>query len=165
RSVLADQALAGPVPRPQADTPAPCPLLARGRGMRQALRASVAVVTSLALVTVPAVAEPTATAPAQAPLTIRIGQAQDFSRIEFRWAAGAQMGAHRDGQVLTLSFSRDAKPDLATLKSVPLKWIKSVDVRHDKGRIAFILTLTDDADAATGVADGADFVNVFARQK
>jgi len=133
--------------------------------MRQALRASVAVVTSLALVTVPAVAEPTATAPAQAPLTIRIGQAQDFSRIEFRWAAGAQMGAHRDGQVLTLSFSRDAKPDLATLKSVPLKWIKSVDVRHDKGRIAFVLTLTDDADAATGVADGADFVNVFARQK
>jgi tetratricopeptide (TPR) repeat protein len=133
--------------------------------MRQVLRASVAAAACFALVTVPALAEPTTAAPAQAPLAIRIGQAQDFSRIEFRWAAGAEMGAHRDGQVLTLSFNRDAKPDLSTLKSVPLKWIKSVDVRHDKGRIAFVLTLTDDADAATGVADGADFVNVFARQK
>ena len=74
------------------------------------------------------------------------------------------MGVKRAGQVLTLSFSRDAHPDLGLLKSVPLKWVKSVDVRHEKGGIVFALTLADDADAVTGVADGADFVNVFAKQ-
>jgi tetratricopeptide (TPR) repeat protein len=49
------------------------------------------------------------------------------------------------------------------LKTAPLKWVKSVDVRHEKGGIVFVLTLTDDADAITGAADGADFVNVFAK--
>ena len=133
--------------------------------LAQPLRAAVAAITAAALSVAPALAEPPVVAPAQAALTIRIGQAEDFSRIEFRWAAGAGMTAHRDGQVLTLSFGRDAKPDLGALKSVPLKWIKSVGVRHDKGRIAFVLTLMDDADATTGMADGADFVNVFAKQK
>ena len=51
------------------------------------------------------------------------------------------------------------------MKSVPLKWIKSVDVRHEKGGVVFALTLSDDdADAVTNVADGADFVTVFAKQ-
>ncbi len=129
------------------------------------MRAAVAAIAALAIVAAPAAAEAPAPATAQAPLTIRVGQADDFSRIEFRWAAGAQMGAKRDRQVLTLSFSRDAAhPDLGLLKSVPLKWIKSVDVRHEKGGVVFALTLADDADAVTGVADGADFVNVFAKQ-
>ena len=98
-------------------------------------------------------------------LTIRVGQADQFSRIEFRWgAAEAAMGVKRDGQVLRVSFSRDAHPDLSTLKSVPLKWVKSVDVRHEKGGLVFVITLTDDGDALTGQADGADFVNLFAKQ-
>lgn len=101
--------------------------------LAQPLRSAVAAIAAAALSVAPAVAEAPTAAPVLAPLTIRVGQAEDFSRIEFRWAAGAQMGAHRDGQVLTISFSRDAKPDLGLLKSVPLKWIKSVDVRHEKG--------------------------------
>jgi tetratricopeptide (TPR) repeat protein len=73
------------------------------------------------------------------------------------------MGAHRDGQTLTLSFGRDAHPDVATLKTVPLKWVKAVEVKHQKTGLAFVLTLADGADALTGAADGADFVNVFAK--
>ncbi|HEY1750374.1 MAG TPA: endoglucanase [Caulobacteraceae bacterium] len=126
------------------------------------LRAAVAALAIAAVAAAPAVAE--APAAADPGLSIRIGQAADFSRIEFRWAAGAQMGASRQGQVLLVSFNRDAHPDLATLKTVPLKWLKSVDVRHEKGGIVFALTLTDDADAVTGVADGADFVNIYAKQ-
>jgi hypothetical protein len=113
----------------------------------QPLRAAVAAIAALAIAAAPAAAEAPAAAPAQAALTIRIGQAEDFSRVEFRWAAGAQMGVRRAGQVLTISFSRDAKPDLGILKTVPLKWIKSVDVRHEKGGVVFALTLSDDADA------------------
>ncbi len=73
------------------------------------------------------------------------------------------MSAERQGQTLTIGFNRDAKPDLATLKTVPLKWVKSIEARHVGGAISFVLTLADDADAVTGNADGADFVNVFAK--
>jgi len=129
----------------------------------QPLRAAVAAFAAAAVAVAPAVAE-APLPPAPSPLSIRVGQADSFSRIEFRWSQSAQMAARRDGQVLTLSFSRDAKPDIAVLKSAPLKWIKSVDVRHEKGGIVFVLTLTDDAEETTGVADGADFVNVYAKQ-
>ncbi len=131
--------------------------------MKAALRGAVAAIAIAAVVAAPVVAETPIAAPPG--LTVRVGQADQFSRIEFRWGSGsAAMGVKRDGQVLRVSFSRDAHPDLATLKSVPLKWVKSVDVRHEKGGLVFVITLTDDGDALTGEADGADFVNVFAKQ-
>jgi hypothetical protein len=130
--------------------------------LAQSLRAAIAAVAVASVVAAPAFGE--APIVVQPGLTIRVGQAEDFSRIEFRWAAGAQMGTKREGQVLTVAFSRDAHPDISTLKSVPLKWLKSADVRHEKGGVVFVLTLADDADAVTGVADGADFVNLYAKQ-
>jgi tetratricopeptide (TPR) repeat protein len=97
-------------------------------------------------------------------LTIRVGQADAFSRIEFRWGGGVPMFARRDGQKLLVAFPRDANPDLSTLKVAPLKWLKGVAARHDRGALVLELTLADDADAATGEADGADFVNIFAKK-
>jgi tetratricopeptide (TPR) repeat protein len=132
--------------------------LAQGWG-----RGLVAAIAIGALVAAPVAAETPIVA--QPGLTLRVGQADQFSRIEFRWGAGAAgMNVHRNGQVLRIGFARDAHPDLSTLKSVPLKWVKSVDVRHEKGGLAFVITLTDDGDALTGEADGADFVNIFAKQ-
>jgi len=132
-------------------------------GFKAALRAATAAIAIVAIAAAPVAAEtPIATPPG---LSVRVGQADAFSRIEFRWGAGdAQMGVNRIGQVLRLSFGRDAHPDLSTLKSVPLKWVKSIDVRHEKGGLVFVITLTDDGDALTGAADGADFVNIFAKQ-
>jgi tetratricopeptide (TPR) repeat protein len=124
------------------------------------LRAGVAAAVSLGLTVAPVAAETPISA---AGLSVRTGQAADFSHVEFRWAAAAKMSVQRAGQVLTIRFNRDAQPDLAVLKTAPLKWVKSVAVRHDKGAIVFVIALTDDADAMTGVADGADFVNVFAK--
>ncbi len=96
-------------------------------------------------------------------LTIHVGQAKDFSRVDFKWTTRARMTVSRSGQVLTIRFDRDARPNVATLQTFPLKWIKSVDVRHDGGAIEFVFTLADGADAVTGEADGANFVNVFAK--
>ena len=130
---------------------------------RHAGHALAAAGGALLLAASPVAAE--APTPATAPgLGIRIGQAADYSRIEFRWRARTAMGVRRVGQVLRVSFSRDAKPDLVDLKTVPLKWLKSSDVRHEKGGLVFVLTLTDDADATTGEADGADFVNIYAKK-
>ena len=118
--------------------------------------------TAFALITAPVAAE--TPIPAAPGLTIRVGQADDFSRVEFRWGGSVAMGVKRQGQVLTVSFSRDAQPDLANLHVVPLKWLKSAQVRHEKGGIVFVLTLDDNADAMTGQADGADYVNIFAKK-
>ena len=132
------------------------------RGGGRLLHALTAAVTAFALITAPVAAE--TPIPAAPGLTIRVGQADDFSRVEFRWGGSVAMGVKRQGQVLTVSFSRDAQPDLADLHVVPLKWLKSAVVRHEKGGIVFVLTLTDDADAMTGQADGADYVNIFAKK-
>ncbi len=95
------------------------------------------------------------------PLTIRVGEAKDLSHIEFRWAGGAKMSARRDGQTLTLRFSRDAHPDLARLRVDPPQFLKTAEARTVGGRLELLLTLADDADANSGFADGAAYVNLF----
>lgn len=100
---------------------------------------------------------------AAASLEVRTAQAKDFTRIEFRWAGGARVSHRRNGQTLTLRFSRDARPDLSNLKVFPPRWLKGVDARHVGGGLEVDLTLADEAEAKVGAADGAIFVNLFKR--
>ncbi len=106
---------------------------------------------------------PTLAFAAASPLEVRTAQARDFTRIEFRWAGGARVSQRRDGQTLTLRFSRDAKPDLSTLRIMPPKWLKGAQARQTGGGLEIDLLLADDADAKVGSADGAIYVNLFAR--
>ncbi len=106
---------------------------------------------------------PTLAFAAASPLEVRTAQAKDFTRIEFRWAGGARVSQRRDGQTLTLRFSRDAKPDLSTLRIMPPKWLKGAQARHVGGGLEIDLLLADDAEAKVGSADGAIYVNLFAR--
>jgi tetratricopeptide (TPR) repeat protein len=94
-------------------------------------------------------------------LSVHVAQAKDFSRIEFRWAGKAAYKTRREGQKLFVSFSRDAKPDVAELKVLPPKWVSGVEVTHPAGAIEFVFTLADNADAKLGFADGATYLNVF----
>jgi tetratricopeptide (TPR) repeat protein len=133
--------------------------------LRTAFRSGVAA-ACIAATAAPvgwAAAPAPAKAPAKGPLEIRIGTSEDFSRIEFRWQGGARVTSRRDGQVLTLRFSRDAAPNLADLKVAPPRWLKSVSSQRVGGALEIALTLTDDADAKVGEADGATFVNLFAK--
>ncbi len=95
------------------------------------------------------------------PLDVRVGQAKDLSHIEFRWTGGAKMEARRDGQTLTLDFSRDANPDISRLNVDPPRYLKGAKAVENGGKLQLVLTLTDDGDAKAGVADGAPFVNLF----
>ncbi len=106
---------------------------------------------------------PTLAFAAASPLEVRTAQARDFTRIEFRWAGGARVSQRRDGQTLTLRFSRDAKPDLSTLRIMPPKWLKGAQARQTGGGLEIDLLLADDADAKVGSADGAIYVNLFAK--
>ena len=122
------------------------------------LRVSLAALSIVAAVAAPVAAE--SPLPAATGLSLRVGQADNFSRLEFRWAGGARLAVRRAGQVVTVSFNRDARPDLSPITAVPLKWVRSIETHHDGGVISFVITLTDDADFSMGRADGADFINI-----
>jgi tetratricopeptide (TPR) repeat protein len=119
--------------------------------LRQTLRAGVAAI-AVAAVVAPAGAAPSS-------IDVRVAQADGFSRLEFKGAPDAQV--KRAGQTLTLTFPRDADPDIARLRTAPPKWIKTAEKKHVGGHLQLILTLADDADVKTGSADGAMFVNLF----
>ena len=132
--------------------------------LRRALHSSVAAICIASLVA-PAgqAAAPKAPAPRAAPggLEVRVAQARDFSRIEFHGAAAPAV--KRDGQLLTLTFGRDSNPDISRLRVSPPRWLKGAEARHAAGRLQLLLTLAPDAEARTGAADGAFYVNVFAK--
>lgn len=129
--------------------------------LRAILRSGVAA-ACIAAVAAPAVV-PTVAVAARPPLEVRTAQARDFSRIEFHWAGGARVSTRREGQTLTLRFSRDARPDLSNLRILPPKFLKGAESRHVGGGLEIDLLLTEDADAKVGSADGAIFVRLFQR--
>jgi tetratricopeptide (TPR) repeat protein len=124
--------------------------------LRHTLRAGVAAIAVASAVAPAGAATPNDT---RAGIDVRVAQADGFSRVEFVGGPGAQ--AQRKGQVLTLSFPRDADPDISRLRTSPPKWIKTAEKSHSGGRLQVTLTLADDADAKIGSADGASYVNVF----
>jgi tetratricopeptide (TPR) repeat protein len=129
--------------------------------LRAILRSGVAA-ACIVSVAAPATL-PTLAFAAASPLEVRTAQAKTFTRIEFRWAGGARVSQRRDGQTLTLRFSRDAKPDLSTLRIMPPRWLKGAEARRAGGALEIDLLLADDAEAKVGSADGAIYVNLFAR--
>ena len=101
-------------------------------------RRPVAAVAALSLLAAsacpPARSRAVRRATRRAAATIKVGQAKDFSRIEFHWAGGQAVGrSRRDGQTLILRFSRKANPDLADLRVHPPKWLKTAEQRQTGG--------------------------------
>ena len=101
---------------------------------------------------------------ARAPLEVKVATTEDFSRVEFHWAGGAKAASRREGQTVVLRFNRNAQPDLAQLRVFPPKWMKGAEARTVNGGLEVRILLTDDADAKVGFADGATYLNAFARK-
>ncbi len=120
--------------------------------LRRTLRSGVAA-ACIAVVAAPAgyAAPAAASRPA---LDVRVGQAKDFTRIEFHWAGGARVQSRREGQSLILRFSRDARPDIAMLRATPPRWLKTIEARRVGNVLEMVLVLADGADARVG-QDGA----------
>ena len=87
--------------------------------LRQTLRSGVAAIT-IASVVAPAGVAPAQTTAPRGGLEVRVAQARDFSRIEFK---GARAVARRDGQTLILKFNGQANPDISRLRVSPPKWL------------------------------------------
>jgi tetratricopeptide (TPR) repeat protein len=131
-------------------------------GLKAHLRSGVAAISIAALVAPAGFAGAEGARPAAQALNVRVAEAKDFSRIEFRWAGGAKYVAKRDGQTVVLRFSRYAPPDMTRLRVDPPKWLKTAADRNAGGGLELTLTLADGADAKWGEGDGAIFVNLFA---
>ncbi|WP_374469050.1 endoglucanase [Phenylobacterium sp.] len=133
--------------------------------LRRALRTGVAAACIAGLAAPTGAAAPGGSerfAP-RGPLDVRIAQAPEFSRVEFHWSGGARAVTRRDGRKLILTFSRDADPDIARLRTSPPRWLEGAEKRHVSGRLELTLLLAENAEAKVGSADGATYVNVFER--
>ena len=131
-------------------------------GFKRNLKSGVAAIC-IASVSAPAgFAETVAMAPVASggPLNVRVAEAADFSRVEFRFP-GAKITTRREGQKLILRFSRYAKPDMSRLRVDPPHWLKTAEEAKAGGGLELTLTLADGADAKVGEGDGATFVNLF----
>src|SRR4051812_10079045 len=132
--------------------------------LRALLRTSAAA-AAIAAVAAPAVlAAPEAAPPAKAAVDVRVAQASQFSRVEFHWAGGAKAAVKRSGQTLILRFNRAVKPDVSQLKVFPPRYLKSAESAVVGGAAQVTFVLGDDADAKVGAADGATYVNFFAKK-
>jgi tetratricopeptide (TPR) repeat protein len=133
-------------------------------GLRESLRALTAAICIAAVAAPAGFAETpnVARGAASGPLIVSVAQSEDFSRIEFHWAGGARSSFRRDGQKLIVHFSRYARPDMSRLRVDPPRWLKSAEDLRANGGLEIVLTLADGADARSGDADGATFINLFA---
>lgn len=126
---------------------------------RRALRSGVAAACIVSVAVPASVAAPAAKAVAQRDgLEVRVATTETFSRVEIR---GGRATVKQAGQTVTLTFDRDGDPDIARLRTSPPKWFKGAEKRRVGGRLQLVLTLTDEAEAKVGTADGATYVNAY----
>lgn len=96
------------------------------------------------------------------PVSIRIGSNTEFTRIEFAGVIGARSQVRRDGREVIVRIGSTAAPDVSRLKVNPPRGVDKVETRAVRGATELIITLADGADARTGSADGAVWLNLYA---
>ncbi len=120
----------------------------------------LALILALAMgsVNVTALAQTTASVP-----EVKIARNKDMSRIEFRGKASRGMTVRRSGQTLIVRIPGKTPPDLTRLRLSPPPFIKTVDTKTLADATQITLGLEDGADAASGMADGALYINAYKR--
>lgn len=102
----------------------------------------------------------TAAAPLD-PVSIRIGANDEFTRIEFAGVIGARSQVRREGDDVVVRIGSTAAPDVSRLKVDPPRGVSRVETRAVRGGTELVLTLAEGADARTGSADGAVWLNLY----
>ncbi len=132
--------------------------------MRSRPAISLAVSASLALgsgAAAPAAwADDDAAAQTAAPggVSVKVGQADTFTRIEFD--SVQPRSARRDGQDLVLQFGHVAAPNLSLLRVDPPRYLKTAATRETADGLELRLTLAEGVEAKLGRADGGAYINL-----
>ncbi len=95
------------------------------------------------------------------PISIRIGSNAEFTRIEFAGVIGNRSQVRREGQDVVVRIGSTAAPDVSRLKVNPPRGVDKVETRSVRGATELVLTLAEGADARTGSADGAVWLNLY----
>ena len=104
------------------------------------------------------------------PLSISIGRNAEFTRVEFGGVIGVRSRVSRQGDQVVVRLGTTAAPDVSRLKVDPPAGVKAVETRQIRagaraGGTDLVITLQDGADARSGVADGAVWLNLYAPGK
>ncbi|MBU2116506.1 MAG: hypothetical protein KJ954_02795, partial [Alphaproteobacteria bacterium] len=133
------------------------------RTSRRVLNSTVALAAAgaVALAPVLPLAQEYQAAPVD-PVAIRIGAAADYTRLEFAGVVGARSRISIDGRRVVVRIGTTAAPDVSRLKVDPPEGVEAVETRAVQGGTELVLTLAEGAEARTGTADGAVFLNLYA---
>ncbi|MCA0367195.1 MAG: hypothetical protein LCH57_03925 [Proteobacteria bacterium] len=100
------------------------------------------------------------------PLSINIGQNAEFTRVEFGGVIGVRSRVSRDGDKVVVRLGVSAAPDVSRLRVDPPPAVKAVETRMARGGgTDLVITLAPGAEARSGVADGAVWLNLYAPGK
>ena len=127
--------------------------------------AALGVVGTIALApiaasVVPAFAQEAANA-ALDPITIRVGANDGFTRIEFAGVVGSRARVRKEGQTVIVRIGSTAAPDVSRLKNDPPPGVEKVETRAALDATELVVTLKEGAEARTGSADGAIWLNLY----
>ncbi|WP_269514670.1 tetratricopeptide repeat protein [Brevundimonas subvibrioides] len=95
------------------------------------------------------------------PVTIRIGANQGFTRVEFAGIVGSRARVRREGQSVIVRIGSTAAPDVSRLKVDPPPGVEKVETRSALDATELVVTLAEGADARSGSADGAVWLNLY----
>ena len=133
-----------------------------GASSKRILRTTVAAAAAGAVAFAPLAPLAQEAGGAVDPITIRIGANAEFTRIEFAGVIGARSRVRREGDKVIVRIGSTAAPDVSRLKVDPPRGVSKVETRAVQGATELVLTLAEGADARSGSADGAVYLNLYA---
>lgn len=129
---------------------------------KRVLNSTVAVATAGAIVFAPLAPLAQEVMAPLDPVAISVGSNSGFTRVEFAGVVGSRAQVRREGRAVVVRIGTTAAPDVARLKVDPPAGVEKVETRAVRGGAELVLTLAEGADARSGVADGAVWLNLYA---
>jgi len=133
-----------------------------GASSKRILRTTVAAAAAGAVAFAPLAPLAQEASAALDPISIRIGSNAEFTRIEFAGVIGSRSRVRREGDKVIVRIGSTAAPDVSRLKVDPPRGVEKVETRAVAGATELVLTLAAGADARSGTADGAVYLNLYA---
>lgn len=128
---------------------------------KRILRTTVAAAAAGSVMLAPMAPQAQEAAAPLDPVSIRIGANTEFTRIEFAGVIGARSSVRREGRDVVVRIGSTAAPDVSRLKVDPPRGVETVETRAVRGGTELVLTLAEGADARSGSADGAVYLNLY----
>jgi hypothetical protein len=81
------------------------------------------------------------------PVTVRVGEATEYTRIAFQWPEAVTYALEENQGRAVLRFSREAEIDLTALRADPPRFVEAVTPVADEDGFALAFALSGDAQA------------------